>query len=243
MNVIVIRDLSQETKIKKYLKNLIPESISIHQKYVKFVSLNANIKLYCKDFEQILLYGCPYLAMKIILNNDESIENINRQFLSSIEWGYLEIAKLLMDLGGNHDEAIAFAASNGDLEMVQFLIKKGADIHTNYDLPLVWASMEGHLEVVKLLIKSGANVLAQDNEALIMATKKGHLEVVRLLIANGAEVEAQDNKAIINASKLGNYQMIKLLVKSGADVSVKKYRPLYNALDAGHSEEILDLLR
>jgi len=70
-------------------------------------------------------------------------------------------------------------AKNGHLEVVQFLIKSRADIHTDNDYALRWAAQNGHLEVVQFLIKSGANVHADHDRALRCATENRHLEVVR----------------------------------------------------------------
>ena len=171
---IIIKDFLLETKIKELLKNLIPESITMHLGYVRFVSNNTNIKLlYGKGIiRKIVSYECSYLAMKIMLNNDdlqklkttfsplrETIENINKQFIKSSRKGYLDVVKLL--------------------------IKNGANVRAQNDEPIIRASECGHLEVVKLLIENEANVRAQNDESIIRASERGHLKVVKLLIENG----------------------------------------------------------
>ncbi len=57
------------------------------------------------------------------------------------------------------------------------------------ETPLILASDEGHLEVVKYLIKKGAKIKHSDkynNFPLMKAVCKGHHEVVKCLIENGA---------------------------------------------------------
>ncbi len=57
------------------------------------------------------------------------------------------------------------------------------------DTALVLASITGHLEVVKYLVSKGANVNTKDTSLktpLEIAKEKGHLEVVRVLREAGA---------------------------------------------------------
>ena len=48
--------------------------------------------------KELVLYGFDYLAMKLMLNNDNSIENINKQLIESSRKKYLKIIKLLIKL-------------------------------------------------------------------------------------------------------------------------------------------------
>ena len=50
--------------------------------------------------------------------------------------------------------------------MVEFLVRKGADIHAQNnrgETPLHLASRQGHLSVVEFLVRSGADIRAQAN--------------------------------------------------------------------------------
>ena len=125
---ILMKEFTLENKIRELIENLIPESIIICPKYVKFISNNTNIKLFRNKeiIEKLVSYDCNYLAMKLMLNNNESIDNINKQFVRASEYGYLPIVKLF--------------------------IEKGADIHAEDDMAIISASYMGHLSVVKSLI-------------------------------------------------------------------------------------------
>ena len=131
---IIVKEFTLESKIKELLENIIPESIIMNSLYVKFVSNNVNIKLFYNEeiIEKIVSYECSYLTMKIMLNNNESIDNINEQFIKASICGYLFVIKLLIELG--------------------------ADIHVQNNRSIICASLEGHLSIVELLIKSGANI-------------------------------------------------------------------------------------
>ena len=56
------------------------------------------------------------------------------------------------------------------------------DVTARDNCALRWASKNGYLEVVKYLIEKGADVKADDSCALRWASNNGHLEVVKYLI-------------------------------------------------------------
>ena len=184
---ILIKKFILKNKIKELIENLIPESIILDPKYVKFVSNNINIKLFHNDeiVGKIISYGCYYLATKIILNNDESFENINYQFILFSGYNYLHVTKLLIDLGADihsiDNHALINASYCGHLSMVKLLIDLGADIHARDDDAIIRASEQGYSSVVKLLIESGANIHVQNNKALKLAIKNKHSDVIKLL--------------------------------------------------------------
>ena len=240
---IIIKDFSLETEIKELLENLIPESITVYSKYVRFVSNNINVKLFYSEeiIRKIVSYGYHYLAMKIMLNNDGSIENINNQFIKSLRRGYLEVVKLLIENGANvqaqYNEAIIWASKCGYLEVVKLLIENGppkvvptfsspssppapsgASIQAQNNQAIIWASCWGYIEIVKLLINLGADVRAQDNQAIIWASQHGHIEIVKLLIKYGADFKARNDTVIIWASVNGYLEIVQLLMNLGANI-------------------------
>ena len=96
-----------------------------------------------------------------------------------------------------------FAVQEGNREVVNLLIWKGADVDAKDDdggTPLYFAAMTGHKEVVKLLIAAGADVNAKDvgsNTPLDMAIMENQTETADLLRKHGGktkkELEVADN--------------------------------------------------
>ena len=87
------------------------------------------------------------------------------------------------------------AAKDGHLEIVQFLLESGADVHPEKApegvLPIHFAAMGGNEKIVKLLIASKSDVnLADDDGTTVLhfATLWGNKKVVELLIAKGADI-------------------------------------------------------
>lgn len=94
------------------------------------------------------------------------------------------------DSSGN--SILITACNKGDINMVEALIKMGADVNQakkNGVTPLFIASQQGHIEVVKTLIEEKANVnQARDDGAtpLYIACSKNHLEIANALFEAGA---------------------------------------------------------
>jgi ankyrin repeat protein len=89
------------------------------------------------------------------------------------------------------------AAFSGNVQEVERLLGKGADVNTKRDngmTALIGASLGGHDDVVKLLLAKGADVDAKvfffgrsnGATAYDLASQAGHQEIVKLLVRAGA---------------------------------------------------------
>ncbi len=143
------------------------------------------------------------------------------------------------------ETALHFAASSNKLQVVDLLLRKGANIDAKDNLgktALHIAVSEGRLETVKILLKKGANIKALENDgktALHIAACDGKLEIIDFLLQKGADIEAQDNlgqTALHNAvSYLDNYMKLSLDNLLNKDFDIK-------AIDINSKLKILDLL-
>lgn len=133
-----------------------------------------------------------------------------------------------------------FAAKNGNLKTVKFLVEQGADVNNddgyNYT-PLHLAAWDGHVDTVKFLVECGAHITTTTKECnfmpkyknenrmpLHLAVQEGHLNVVRFLVEHGADVamKHEDGPTALYLAVLKDYTDItKYLVNKGADVSTK----------------------
>lgn len=95
------------------------------------------------------------------------------------------------------------AASNGDAERVEKLVKGGARKYIDLDksdeegtAPLIYAACFGHDEVVGVLLEAGANPDSQDRNqwsALIWAMTNRHKSVAKTLLDHGASPEQKSS--------------------------------------------------
>lgn len=98
------------------------------------------------------------------------------------------------------ETALTLACCGGFLEVAQYLIDHGADIELGASTPMMEAAQEGHIDIVKFLISKGANIHAVTNTldtALTYACANGHTQIAELLISCGAEVVRAVKKADI----------------------------------------------
>uniref|UniRef100_A0AAV2K717 KAP NTPase domain-containing protein n=1 Tax=Knipowitschia caucasica TaxID=637954 RepID=A0AAV2K717_KNICA len=155
----------------------------------------------------------------------------------------------------NGQTPLMLAAEQGSLEIVQELIRRGANVNLD-DVDcwsaLISASKEGHLEVVKELLENSAYIEHRDMggwTALTWACYKGRTEVCKLLLEEGANPNTTGQQysvyPIIWAAGRGHSEVVRLLLEHGAKVNCSdKYgtTPLIWAARKGHYDCVMHLL-
>lgn len=106
-------------------------------------------------------------------------------------------------------EALSWAAYNGHLECVEFLIPL-CDVQANQSMPFRYAAMSGRLEALKLLLPF-SDPKALNSDALRQAALYGHVECLMLLIPL-CGVEAHYSLALQHAARNGHLGCLKLLL-------------------------------
>lgn len=138
-------------------------------------------------------------------------------FGSAVVKGKLKVLKYLFEYNKGLDQdkksfLVRYAAANGHLPVVKYLVKNGANISTSKYNPLTPAAANGHLPVVKYLVKQGANVQTTSNIReltnlpLTQAAKNGHGNVVQYLASQGADVSVLTS---LQRAKYGVRQYLK----------------------------------
>ncbi|KAF4609414.1 hypothetical protein G7Y89_g15864 [Cudoniella acicularis] len=138
---------------------------------------------------------------------------------------------------GHVGDALVLSVGADDLDMVQFLLLRGADPNANtsggISSALELAASVSSIPVLDALLNAGA--LLKGRSALPKAAGRGRTDVVAYLLDQGAAInEIPDNPDILeNAWELGvknalcaaawrgQSEVVKLLLERGADNSVK----------------------
>ncbi|MDR1236023.1 MAG: ankyrin repeat domain-containing protein [Holosporaceae bacterium] len=128
------------------------------------------------------------------------------------------------------DTPVHLVARAGNKEIVELLLKEGADITArgeNRRTALHRAAQSGSTEVVKSLLEKEADVTACDQNgltALHYATQSWNVETVKFLLEKGAKMTARDNNgrtALHYASRDGDMSMVEFLIKEkGVKISI-----------------------
>lgn len=164
--------------------------------------------------------------------------------------------KLILDLlienidinskNGENDGFINLAISHQHINIVKFLLNKGADLNTqnkNGDTPLHIAIRFGNLSIINSILENvDINILNSKNETpLIKAIKEQNLANAKFLIEKGARINFENQKIpnpLITAIIANNYECVEILIESGADLNFSNYdkSPLAVAINRNNYE-------
>ncbi|MBU42032.1 MAG: hypothetical protein CMN76_02340 [Spirochaetaceae bacterium] len=155
--------------------------------------------------------------------------------------------------------ALMLASSNGDLKIVQELIRRGADrnrktksdwcVSGNYDLQCTamdYARLDGNVEIALFL--EGKNP-ATYKQSLHYAARQGDLARVQALIQSGADVNAAEDMSQLTplhyAVRGNHLAVVKALLAAGAKPSPQDYvgiTPLRDAIVKYRKEMAMALI-
>lgn len=153
-------------------------------------------------------------SVKVLVNKGANVNKVSGPYeypyvndtvlIIAAQNNYMEIVKILLENGANFEvkchsrswclgkNTLIYAATIGNLDIVQVLVTKGADINVQDktgNSALMMAARNGHETVTQFLLDNGANVnLINDDgySALIYATEKGQEQIAQQLRAKGA---------------------------------------------------------
>ncbi|TVL69749.1 ankyrin repeat domain-containing protein, partial [Brachyspira hyodysenteriae] len=119
----------------------------------------------------------------------------------------IAIAELLIEKGADIEakddygiNALVYASSDENEEMVKFLLEKGADANTVCEIenehidisptPLMNAVYNGNTNIINMLLENGADINYTTDEMtpLIYAAYKGNTNIINTLLENGVDI-------------------------------------------------------
>ena len=131
--------------------------------------------------------------------------------------------------------ALWAASTGGHLEIVEYLISRGADVNKptlTQSTPLRGASFHGHLKVMKYLLEKGADINTPNcigQSPLCIAAMRGQLEAVQFLVSQGADIHQKtiNGYSVIHlAATKGRLDIVKFLLSSGISPLFLEAQPM-----------------
>ena len=180
--------------------------------------------------------------------------------------GYLGLVSHLLDKGRMDDlhkldswnyQPLDWACYYGHFDVVQRLVKAGADINTHRQdgdvFPIWLAALRSRLDVVEYLLEHGADTDVQDENLgtpLYVASDNGCVPVVRQLLERKSNVNIAGGlhrRALNAAAYCGHTEIVVLLLQQGVDIDPEEEYEYGSALGAaarkGHNDIVRLLLQ
>ena len=139
-----------------------------------------------KSFDNEFHNSDRFLALFLLGKRDklEKYFSPSGKYRFDEETYYPSFIKMLKGVEIDQDtlnEMLGTMSNKGSIKGIEYLIRKGADIHANNEYAVQIAAKRGHLEVIKYLVERGADIYKYVNSMLKNARVYGHLKVVEYI--------------------------------------------------------------
>lgn len=192
----------------------------------------------CSQYESYTRTHSLVVSLGVVWRNDPELAGKIRQadeFVLAAGSGNIQEVQSFLDRGLDINKttdsdgtlALSMAALKGKLEMVKYLISRGAKINA-YDStasPLYRAVFTGEMDVVQLLLAEGAKVNQKNplnkRTVVFAAAEGGNTEILQELLKRKAKVNLADESGItplMLAASAGHTEAARLLINRGAEV-------------------------
>lgn len=131
------------------------------------------------------------------LSEDNKINILNQAAEIALKQEHIDILKILSELENgitNKDYLLSLGIDMGSFEIVELLLKNGADVHYDHDSLLFKCCRAGDFpEIINLLIKYGINVETSYHDAIKIIMKGKHPETGLILFKYNNENPASSD--------------------------------------------------
>ncbi|KAH9499864.1 hypothetical protein Btru_076788 [Bulinus truncatus] len=196
--------------------------------------------------EEFDLIGCWDMRCQLIIaiqkNDAEAVKNL------------ISVEQINPNFSLQMINPICYAASKGNIQILNLLLDAGADPHTpnQRDCDYFWerqpihiAASKGHLETIQLLVQRGVDINQQDSDQrtpLHWVSMYGQDHLVKWMVKAGASVNASQADSFTPlhvATCLNHITVCRRLIEEGANILLLDnagWTPLHTAVCFGYSD-------
>lgn len=209
---------------------------------------------YLAFFVVMMVFVITYIFIVLVPTSS----GVEWDLVTATDYESIPVIETLLDDGADIDAtlqrtALHAAAANGNLEIVDFLIERGADVNLqdiHGRVPMFVALAEHQPEVAARLAEADTNpnVRTVDGSTLLMAAVRAEeVQLVQWALDHGIDVNAirpekNNATALILAARKGNAEIVRLLLATGADPRAVNSEGK-TALDIAKDKDVKELLR
>jgi len=210
------------------------KSSNIEQFYTVCISINNDKFIKIKQNDKYFVIEQIYIKYIDFFFCVEIIHFLNKNINFLVEYQNNNFDIINGKHNDNGQSCLIFACIDSDLNIIDFLLRIGANIHDRDNLGkscLMYACVEGDLDIVLFLLLNGANISDTDitgTNCLMFACANGNLDIVELLLDKGANINDLDSNGencLMYALKSELYSditlnIIKLLLSKGVNIHI-----------------------
>jgi ankyrin repeat protein len=180
------------------------EILNLHLQY------GAQLELTDDEGRTPLLWAaaCGYRPLvQLLLDSSIALQSLEpvKKLSKTVQEGINRNTFLETETDDDSQLALSYAAQNGHLDTVQFLVERATQRDSLCNdpgwAPLVSAAREGHVDIVKFLLSVHSQRWPEQSlgsAAMIEAARRGKTEIIPLLIEAGAKFEGSGNPDLMN---------------------------------------------
>jgi hypothetical protein len=209
-------DLLKVCSINKYTWNIVCDDNYLRRRLMKYTDIE-KYKTDKETWKQFFTRAINCIALlKEKYNYIYTVGNFRIQKFLFIDFDDRSKNELLVE-----------ASFRGEIPVIIWALKEGANIHYRANYALTLACENGDLKTIKCLVENGANVNDDNDYALRNIGKNiSRVEIVKYLVSKGANIHAVNEEALRYYSKFGDIETVKYLVSKGANIHIYNYEAL-----------------
>lgn len=174
MSKMTDKDVLNFCAIDKRTWNEVCDDTFLKRRLSRYPGIDRYAKIN-ETWKQFYLRTVYYISK---MKEDYNFDYISGNFVK--QYSMLKLYSL------NRNKLLSESSKEGELDLVKYALKKGADIHFFNDYSLKYAVDQRHLDVVKYLIEHGADIHIQNERFLQWAVSNGYLDIVKYLVQHGS---------------------------------------------------------